>query len=225
MRNLSRTGITLLLVALLMAAGLASAQAAFDGDFEYRVENGAAIVTGYRGSDSDVVVPDTLGALPVTRIDNNAFRNSRTLVSIVIPEGVTTIGGFAFQNCRMLTDITLPESLTAFGASVFKDCVGLREIVLPSRITVISERMFYDCVGLNSVYIPDSVTVIEAEAFYGNRGLTSLTLPGSVQDIAKNMFNNTNNLTLTVEKDSYAERVAKNRSIPFVYIVEATEAQ
>ncbi|MCL2810753.1 MAG: leucine-rich repeat domain-containing protein [Clostridia bacterium] len=218
-----RIGVIFLLVAAMMAVGLVSAQAAFEGDFEFEIRDGGAVVTGYRGPGGDVVVPDTLGRHPVTRIDNSAFRNIRSLVSIVIPEGVTTIGAFAFQGSFALTGVVLPETLTAFGTNVFKDCTGLREIVIPSRVTVISERMFYDCVGLNVVILPDSITVIEKEAFYNNRGLTNITIPSSVQDIERNSFRNARNVTFVVARGSYAERVAQSRNIPFTHIEDIYE--
>jgi len=218
-----RIGVIFLLVTAMMAVGLVSAQAAFEGDYEFEIREGSAVITGYRGPGGDVVIPDTLGRHPVTRIDNSAFRNNRTLVSVVIPEGVTTIGAFAFQGCFALTGVILPETLTAFGTNVFKDCTGLREIVIPSRITVISERLFYDCVGLNVVILPDSVTVIESEAFYGNRGLTSITIPASVQSIERNSFNNARNVNFVVARGSYAERVAQSRKIPFTHIEDIFE--
>jgi len=222
MKN-ARIGVILLLAAIMMVAGLATAQAAFEGDYEYEIEGGGAVITGYRGGGGDIEIPDTINKYPVTRIDVSAFRNNRTLVSVVIPEGVTTIGGYAFQGCFTLTSVTFPESLTAFGKAAFKDCTGLREVVIPGRITTIADRLFYDCVGLNTVVLPDSVTIIDKEAFYGCKGLTDIIIPASVQSIDKKAFEGARNVTFTVEKDSYAQRVAENRRIPFIQMVDASE--
>lgn len=64
-----------------------------------------------------------------------------------------------------------------------------------TRILTIGYRVFYKCSSLSSVTIPDSVTAIGDWAFY---------------DCA-------DNLTLTVERDSYAAEYAKAKGIAYIY--------
>ena len=75
-------------------------------DFEYEVEDGKATITGYTGKGRDVVIPDEIEGLPVTRIRSYAFQFcALSLTSITLPNSITTIGDRAFQDCD--ADITI----------------------------------------------------------------------------------------------------------------------
>jgi len=67
------------------------------------------------GRRSEVLsIPKSIGGLPVVSIGDNAFYNHNELVSVTIPEGLTSIGSGAFQSCG-LTNIVISESVTNIG--------------------------------------------------------------------------------------------------------------
>ncbi|MEY8391349.1 hypothetical protein D3Z36_06295 [Lachnospiraceae bacterium] len=72
------------------------------GNFEYEVnEDGNSVtITGYTGSDRDVVIPSEISKKQVTSIGDWAFAECSGLTSISIPESVTSIGDSAFSRCR-----------------------------------------------------------------------------------------------------------------------------
>ena len=47
-----------------------------------------------------------------------------SLISIVIPNSVTSIGRFAFLECTGLTSVTIPNSVTSIGEKGFMFCSG-----------------------------------------------------------------------------------------------------
>lgn len=69
---------------------------------DFEIKDGVLIK--YHGSDTDVVIPDTL-----TEIGNNAFECCTNLKSITIPDNVTKIGDNAFANCANLKYVRVPE--------------------------------------------------------------------------------------------------------------------
>lgn len=87
-------------------------------DFEYEFEDGTAIITGYFGSDLEIVIPDMIEDRPVTAIGKDAFE-LYDLTSIIIPEGVKNIEMQAFHNCECLEDITVPSTLEFVSADAF----------------------------------------------------------------------------------------------------------
>ncbi|MEE0911259.1 MAG: leucine-rich repeat domain-containing protein [Paludibacteraceae bacterium] len=109
-----------------------------DGYFVY-ADSTKSCVVGYLGSDSVVVIPNS-----VTVIGDNAFKGYAKLTSIEIPNSVTAIGSSAFYGCSSLTSIDIPNSVTGIG-----------------------EQAFYKCKGLNLMNIPESVDTIGKNAFYG----------------------------------------------------------
>lgn len=83
-----------------------------EGDWEYKIVNddyyyniNNAGITKYTGSDSNVVIPDTLGGKTVVDISDNAFQGCTSLKSVTIPISVTSIGKSAFSDCTSLKTI------------------------------------------------------------------------------------------------------------------------
>lgn len=104
--------ILLSLVVVLAALPLTAVNsfALTEGAWEYTVTNGAATITCWTGTDTDVLVPVTLGGYAVKRIEHHAFVGSP--ISITIPEGVTEIAGYAFRNCSRLEKLSIPATVT-----------------------------------------------------------------------------------------------------------------
>jgi len=118
----------------------------------------------------------------------SAFMGCSDLISITIPDSVTSIGEDAFNGCSSLTSITIPDSVTSIGYSAFRGCSNLTSITIPDSVTSIDNSAFRDCHSLTSVTIPDSVTTIGTYTFHGCRSLTSVTIPDSVTTIDKDAF-------------------------------------
>ena len=110
----------------------------------------------------------------VTSIDDNAFSAS-TIVSITIPNSVTSIGDSAFNKCSKLTSITIPNSVTSIGASAFYNCNKLTSITIPNSVTSIGEMAFDNCSKLTSITIGNSVTSIGRYAFSDCSNLNKIT--------------------------------------------------
>ena len=117
------------------------------------------------------------------------------VISVTIPNSVTSIGSYAFQGCFSLTSIIIPNSVTSIGYAAFKGCSSLTSITIPNSVTSIGDHAFYDCSSLTSVTIGNSVTSIGSSAFEGCSSLTSITIPNSVTSIGSNAFEGCSSLT------------------------------
>ena len=148
-----------------------------EGDFTYTGDAGVIAITGYVGSDPNVVIPDTVIGMPVASIANNAFRENIIVTSVVIPDGVAIIGSSAFQDCTGLTSVTIPTSVTEIGGSAFAGCESLTSLTIPDGVVAIPGSLVSGCTGLTSVTIPTSVLTIGGHAFRGCTSLTSVTIP------------------------------------------------
>ena len=146
--------------------------------FNYIISNGAITITGYTGSGGDVIIPGTIGGLPVTTIGNGAFQNNATFTSVFIPASVTSIGSGAFANCPALMAITVDPANPAYSNSA--------DGVLFDKL--ISTLMQYPAGRSGYYQIPGTVTGIGGLAFAGCGGLTGVTLPASVASIGDEAF-------------------------------------
>ena len=98
------------------------------------------------------------------RITEGACMQDESLVSVVIPEGVTDIGEAAFYGCTNLRRVVFPESLKIIREESFGD-TGLEEAMLPSGLEMIEEDAFFSCEALRRIEVPGKDTVIGKDAF------------------------------------------------------------
>ena len=110
------------------------------------------------------------------------------IISVEIPNSVTTIGDFAFNFCGALTNITIPSSVTTIGTSAFQNCTSLTSVTIGNGVTTIGKYAFENCDGLTSVTIPNSVTTIGSDAFKNCSSLTSVTIGNGVTSIGERAF-------------------------------------
>ena len=160
----------------------------------YEVVNGKARVIDYEGTATRVRIAETYNGAPVTEICDSAFEK-KNIVSVVIPEGVTTIGDSAFYNCSGLTNIELPNSVMIIGGAAFYGCSGLTSVEIPSSVTTIGMAAFSGCSSLTSIDIPSGVTTIGDSAFSGCGSLTSIKIPNVVTTIGRFAFYGCSRLT------------------------------
>ena len=151
--------------------------------------------TKYKGH---IEIPSTIfyggKEYPVSHIGNRAFMDCSELISIDIPNSITSIGESAFSSSG-LTSITIPNSVKTIGRFAFQGCQNLKSIVIPNGVTSIKSGTFGWCTGLTSIKIPRSVTTIEDKAFIKCTGLTSVDIPSSVKSIGKMAFRNCSSLS------------------------------
>lgn len=88
------------------------------GKFLYNVEENVAIITGYTGSEKQLVIPAMIDGYSVREIADSAF-SSKELTSVIISNGIKKIGWFSFQSCPALISVTLPSSIESIGYSAF----------------------------------------------------------------------------------------------------------
>ena len=131
-----------------------------------------------------------------------AFRNCKSLASIIIPDSVIDIGALAFEGCSLLKNIELTDSIVSIGYSAFSECTSLTSITLPNHLEDLEGYLFHECTALESIVIPDSVQSIGGSAFQNCTALESIVIPDSVRSIGDSAFKNCTALESIVIPDS-----------------------
>lgn len=165
-----------------------SVSADTEGDFTYYFSLDKAIITGYEGKETNLMIPSEIKGSPVVGIYESAFEDNTTLESIVIPDSVSEIGDYAFSGCRNLSQVALPDTMSSIGYSAFKGCEKLKSIVIPKGVLYIEDLTFSGCSSLSDVTIPCGVTDIGSSAFSCCYKLSSVDIPDSVESIGFGAF-------------------------------------
>lgn len=168
-------------------------------------------ITDYTGTDTDLVIPETVNNTAVKGIAQGAFQNNWDVRSVTFPsgleeieadafqkcgslvrvqfaKGLRTIGERAFEYCTHLTNVELPEGLTTMGANAFGECERLESVKMPGTLRQIPEGAFYICWRLKEVEVPEGVESIGKNAFYECEGMERLSLPTSLRSIDEGAF-------------------------------------
>ena len=159
------------------------------------------------------------------KLKDNAFKDNKSITTIVIPEGVTTIGSNAFDGCTALTNITLPDGITVIQTNAFANS-GLTSVEIPASVTGVASNAFAGCSDLTTITVAagnekytaagncliqgttlvlgcknstiptdGSVTKIGDNAFKSCSGLTSVEIPANITSIGANAFDGCSGLT------------------------------
>lgn len=99
------------------------------GTLQYAVKEGNVEVLGYRGKDTELVIPSVLDGCAVTDIGKKAFLSNKMIRQISLPESVVRIDDWAFAYCAKLNKIILPYHRMEIGQGIFKECFNLEQIV------------------------------------------------------------------------------------------------
>lgn len=166
----------------------------------------------------------------VISIDRFAFAACDSLKSVTIPDSVKEIDMNPFAYCNQLANIIVspdhPYLSVIDGALIskpdkqlicFPGAFQMETCVIPPGVRIIGVGAFYEFDRLKSVTIPNSVTEIKAGAFFSCSGLKSMTIPESVTMIGYAAFSGCKNLTLTVDRGSYAEQYCKELKLKYQY--------
>jgi len=124
-------------------------------------------------------------------IPGSGFRDCTSLISVIIPNSVTSIYSGTFHKCTNLTSVTIPNSVTNIENNAFSNCTSLTSVTIPNSVINIEPAAFSNCTSLASVTIGNSVTSIGQQAFGFCTNLTSVNIPDSVFYIGQDAFYNT----------------------------------
>lgn len=182
-----------------------SAKSYEENGYTYSVHGKKATLESVSVESKDLVIPDTLGGFPVTRIGSRALcptTGANKYESIKIPDSVTYIDWCAFADSDSLRTIQLPKNLKTIGSSAFSGCDSLETVKFNAGLQTIENSAFEDCVSLKKVDLPDSVKTIQSAVFENCYKLSSVKLGKNTKKIGERAFRKAYKLkSITIPKN------------------------
>lgn len=176
----------------------------------YTVTNGTVTIKQYKGTATEVVVPETIDGMPVTAIGDGAFAYKADLQKVTLPDSITRIQIMAFMGCEALTSInlsTLP-ALEKIGAYAFAATALAGTLRLPASLTTICSNAF-SYTDLVSLHLGKNVQPPARDS--GNPWGVALTNSGmNTTILGMNIANMTLEYSPDYPKETSAEALTKN---------------
>lgn len=183
-----------------------------DGPLEFQVDGISYRISDPEDGENVIVIPSLEGvkyvgdivvpvnveyegkSYTVTSVDADAFSESPELLSLELPESITSLPDYALYRCGLLQRVALPETLSDLGDYTFWGCSSLSDFKVPSEVLSIGTQTFYGCEALELINL-SGVTNIGDRAFSGCSGLTSLTFGEYLSSVGQGAFRNCTSLT------------------------------
>lgn len=195
-----------------------------DYDYSYKILNdGTLRLYQYEGTDTNIVVPDTIDGRKVTVLGNSTFQyctQASDIESVTLPDSLTTIEKNAFYNCEKLKSVTIPPNVSSIGLAAFVEGLSessLTEIKVDPENPYFSEKdgvvfskdgtklIVFPSGRSGDYQIPDGTVSVGDYAFYYCVNVSSITVPGSVRSLGEGAFGNCSSLTKTVLNEGLEE--------------------
>ena len=111
---------TLIQACLLSALLLLALPATVQAQFTFTTNDDNTItITGYNGTDRNVIIPSNINSLPVTDIGYAAFNYHTDIREVTIANSVKRIGAAAFIYCYNMTNVLIADSVTNIETGAF----------------------------------------------------------------------------------------------------------
>ena len=127
----------------------------------------------------------------VTKVDDNAFKNNKTVTKVTVGSNITTIGKNAFSGATKLKTVKIGKNVTTIGSNAFKGCSSLTSVTLPSKATKIGANAFSGCKKLKTIKITSTKLTsktVSKNAFKGLTKATTIKVPKKKLSAYKKLF-------------------------------------
>lgn len=188
------------------------------------VVNSSGKLTKYKGTELNVVIPESVNGITVQAISENAFNDHKDIKSVVIPGTVEEIETYTFSNCTELESVTFQEGVKSIYSHSFTNCSSLKSITIPASVTYIADEdkgegpPFVGCSGLESIVVAEGNetydsrdncnAIIEKEDSKLVQGCKTTVIPEGVTQIGVHAFNGQSGLK-SISFPSDVEKIGK----------------
>lgn len=185
------------IVALFSLLCTMNVHALTEGDWEYEIRNGNEIViTGYKGTGGDVIMPETIRGFTVVEIDG------------LVPKLNGEAGHSAKGIFESIKSLTLPDTIRKINLPYNQYYYNIKEMNLPKNLIEIGELCTgveeWDFSRFENINFREGIG-FNTGVFSWNKSLKKIILPTQLYTIPGYMFSNCENLEEVVIPETVYE--------------------
>ena len=133
----------------------------YDGVKYAKYGESAYAVAGFLGAQqTNLVLRNTINDLPVTRINDDAFRDCEEIETVTLPSQLEEVGRYAFYSCNNIESLVIPNTVTSIGYLGFGDlsnCTNLSFQAGGTSLLSISQAAFRNTGHVGVLTMPSRV--------------------------------------------------------------------
>lgn len=159
-------------------------------DFAFDPDTGT--IMKYKGDAVDVIIPRSIGGIPVENISYHAFESTKDyfhsemmtnqkegdwipMRCLILPETFRSIEDSAFSYCQDLETVICYAPLETTNKGVFRECTGLKTVIFVNGVRHMDNYLFGQCRSLKTVWYKDQADRIGIQCF-SDTGLEELCI-------------------------------------------------
>ncbi len=166
-----------------------------------------AVINKYTGSDTRIILPETVDGYPLANISPTAFGEYTALEYIKLPANAWSVSSKLFAKCTSLKYIDVhkdnPKMVSVDGVVFNKNMTTILAFPngvggsykIPDGVVSIGAKAFYECTYLSEVIMPNSVEAVYNEAFYRCMELDNVHMSNNLTSIDDRAFSYCDDLT------------------------------
>ncbi|WP_164169431.1 leucine-rich repeat protein [Ruminococcus flavefaciens] len=172
--------------------------------YSFFLDHYTALGASTNQKDLSLTIADSIGDVPVTEIEQNAFKGSENLVSVTIGKNIRDVKNSAFENCTNLKTVKFTGDPGRIGPRAFAGCTSLEAFTgmdssnIYKTYKIVDGVIYRTDMGDLAVYpsgkkntffsIPNGIQAIEPNAFTGNAYIENIVCPEWVNTICEGAF-------------------------------------
>ncbi|MDR0505741.1 MAG: leucine-rich repeat domain-containing protein [Dysgonamonadaceae bacterium] len=174
---------SMLMLLLSATASYAESEGTLGENLTWKLDDEGTLTISGTGDMPDNQTPWTLADVKslvveegVTKIGNSSFGFCTNLVSVSLPNSLTSIGNMSFS-MGGFSSIVIPRKCTTIGFNAFMGCSKLKYLELPPRLTDIGMMAFSNCSSLEKVVVHwDDPSKVTCQFPFNGASVSSATL-------------------------------------------------
>ena len=207
----------LCLVFFILISPCAYAENVSVGGLRYSLNGANAIVIGYEGTPTDVVIPETIESegqtFQVTEIGENAFNGCQSIISLTsTSENLNYVRSSAFIMCDNLLRVNLAR-VDFIYYRAFYGCTSLHSFVAGNNLKHVGQIVFGNCTSLAHLELGDKLEWVDNLAFLNCTKLTYVVIPSSCTSIFDNVFSGCTRLQSIIYLGNQTSKCGSNATV------------